>query len=155
MIASCPKVVTDMLLTLIWFRDRPDRWWRGVLRTPEVGVPGGVHALGVSRPRLEHLLHVAAGGTGERGRLGVPRRRRGRRRGERPEEGRRTSSIDERGYNSLLHYSLVRRPLLDHGGDDARGQRALGRRGVALLQQADGPAGRPMHGAKRFAPYFF
>lgn len=80
-----------MLLTLVWFRDRPDRWRRGVLRPPEVGVPGGVHALGVPRPRLEHLLHVAAGGPGERGRLGIPRRRRGRCRGEGPEKGRRTS----------------------------------------------------------------
>ena len=35
--------------------------------------------------------------------------------------------------------------LLDDGGDDARGERALGRRGVALLQQADGSPGRPMH----------
>ena len=85
-LTKCLNLVTDMLLTLVWFRDRPDRWRRGVLRPPEVGVPGGVHALGVPRPRFEHLLHVAAGGPGERGRLGVPRRRRGRRRGEGPEE---------------------------------------------------------------------
>ena len=89
--------MTEMPLTLVWFRDRPDCWRRGVLRSPEVGVPGGVHALGVSRPRLEHLLHIATGGPGERGRLGVPRRRRGRRRGERPEKGWPTSSMIERG----------------------------------------------------------